>query len=142
MKQIAPPTSNYLLEAPIEILHSQSLEWLEEIAFWNVEVEFFYKLLRQAADKHLPSMSTPQAFSVERHLINVSAQKLDELKMEAVNHEQSLADRMESIYPDESVYRSTHRVLSEKFHEFEQEFKEMKMAIFRLVEEKHYEHAN
>jgi hypothetical protein len=135
MKQIAPSTSSYLLEAPLEILHRQSIEWLDEIAFWKDEVAFFYKLIGKAEDKKSPKLKTKDAVNVEKHLIRISAETLDELKSEAMLHEQFLAKRKGDVKSDEPAYRSRHRSLATKFHDFENEFKEMKKAIFHMVEE-------
>ena len=134
MKQIALSKKTYLLEAPLEILHEESLEWIEEIEFWKNEVAFFLKLLKQKSKQNPSDLKTPEAKGIEKHLIHVSVEKLEELKIEAQSHEQFLVKIMDNPKLDEHIYRLRHKTLSEIFKNFETEFKEMKKEIFQLVE--------
>ncbi|MBA3706528.1 MAG: hypothetical protein H0W84_11715 [Bacteroidetes bacterium] len=45
MELLANPKSKYLLDAGLEILHEQSIEWLNDIEFWHDEIAFFYSLV-------------------------------------------------------------------------------------------------
>ena len=133
MKQIMSPKFSFLLEAPLEVLHSESLEWLQEIEFWKDESAFFYVLIIGRTKKNTPAFNTKNAKDVERHLVYVSAEKLDDLIMEVKAHERLLAGLMDSLRPDEQLYRSRHRRITAKIHAFENEFKEMKIKIFSLA---------
>lgn len=134
MKQITSAKSAFLLEAPLEILHAENMEWLEEIEFWKDESAFFYALIIEKTKQNPSAFKTKESKEIEKHLIYVSAEKLDDLKMEVQEHERFLAKLMDNIKSDEQLYRSRHRAVSEKIHAFENEFKEMKGKIFLLSE--------
>lgn len=134
MKQIESIKSTFLLEAPLEVLHSESLEWLEEIEFWKDECAFFYSLILGESKQHPSAFKTKEAKGIEKHLIYVSSEKLDDLKLEVVAHEKFLARIMGNIKLDEQLYRLRHRTITEKIHEFEREYKEMKKKIFITAE--------
>ena len=134
MKQLISAKGTYLLEAPLEILHEQSLEWLQEIEFWKDEAAFFYALILRKSKEATPLLKTKQAKDVEKHLIYVSSEKLDDLKMEVESHEKFLARIMENVKLDERLYRTRHKGISKQFQNFEVEFREMKKKIFQFVE--------
>lgn len=134
MKQITSAKRVFLLEAPLEVLHSESLEWLEEIEFWKDESAFFYSLIIGKTKQNPSAFTTKESKDIEKHLIYVSAEKLDDLKMEVQAHERFLARIMDNIKLDEQLYRLRHKVIAEKFHSFEAEYKEMKRKIFLTAE--------
>ena len=122
----------FLLEAPIEILHEESLEWLEEIEFWKDEITFFFRLM---LTKNTQKPKTKMALDIESQLIYLSSEKLDDLKLSVQSHERFLSEMIKTVkWLDESVYRSKHRNLSKKFQLFEIEMKKLKTKIFQLVE--------
>ena len=134
MKNLTSPKSTFLLEAPLEVLHSESLEWLEEVEFWKDEAAFFYTLIIEKT-KENPSLSTTKEFKdVEKHLIYVSAEKIDDLRMEIQGHERFLTNLIDNPKLNDQLYRSRHKIITEKIHAFEKEFREMKKKIFFLAE--------
>ena|SRR3972149_8398295 len=134
MELLAPAKKTYMLEAPLEILHQESLEWLEEIEFWKDEVAFFCTLILRKTKKTTSLLQAKEAKSIENHLVYISAEKLDDLKMEVQAHEHFLSKMMEDVKQDEKMYRSKHRDLSKKFQDFENGIKVLKMKIFQLIE--------
>ena len=40
------PKAQFLLGAALDVLHFESREWLNNIAFWKYEVQFFDHLLK------------------------------------------------------------------------------------------------
>ena len=134
MKNITSPKSTFLLEAPLEVLHSESLEWLEEVEFWKDEAAFFYSLIIEKTKKDPSAFKTKEAKDVEKHLIHVSAEKIDDLKMEVQAHERFLSKLMDNPKLDEQLYRSRHKAITGKIHAFNFEFKEMKRKIFLVAE--------
>jgi hypothetical protein len=134
MKNLTSPKSTFLLEAPLEVLHSESLEWLEEVEFWKDEAAFFYALIIEKT-KQNPSLSaTKELKNVEKHLIYVSSEKIDDLKMEVQGHERFLAKLIDNPKLNDQLYRSRHKIITEKIHAFKKEFKEMKKKVFLLAE--------
>ena len=57
---------DFLLEAPLEILHSESLEWLEEVEFWKDESAFFYALILEKTKLNPSAFNTKEAKDIEK----------------------------------------------------------------------------
>ena len=132
---LAPAKSDFLLEAPFEVLHEESVEWLDEIKFWKDECAFFYALII-GKTKESPLLKTKPAKEVERHLIYISVERLDDIRMEVESHEKFLSRIIDSKRIDEQLYRKRHKAISGKFRAFEKEYKEMKKKIFALAKKK------
>lgn len=134
MKNITSAKNTFLLEAPLEVLHSQSLEWLEEIEFWKDEAAFFYTLIIEKTKQNPSVFKTKESKDMEKHLIYVSAEKIEDLKMEVVSHERFLSRIMDDPKLDEQLYRARHKAIATKILAFEREFKEMKRKVFLISE--------
>jgi hypothetical protein len=133
MKQISHSQKNYLIEAPLEVLHEQSMEWLEEIEFWKDEIAFFYKLLGLEAKTNPASLKSENAKIVETQIIHISAQELDELKTETESHEKFLSRIMDDPKLNDQLYKNRHRIIFEKYTSLERRIKELKQKLFQLV---------
>ncbi len=133
MELLTYPHSEYLLEASIDTLHAESIEWLNEIEFWGDEIGFFYKLLhRQKTKNRFPSEEMADA---EMALIKLNTDKLDKLRLGVISHERLLSSFMKSnSMPEEQVYRETHVKLLSDMHDFEKEIRVFKRNIFLLAE--------
>lgn len=134
MKTMLTPKSTFLLEAPLQVLHSQSQEWLAETEFWKDEVAFFYSLVVEKTKLDPTTFSTKESKDLEKHLVFISAEKINDLKLEIQEHEKFLSRLLENSSLDEQLYRSRHKSITEKIHAFETEFKEMKRKVFILAE--------
>lgn len=134
MKKLITSKNSFLLEAPFEILHSESLEWLEEVEFWKDETAFFYALIVEKTKKNPSVFKTKEAKDMEKQLIHISAGKIDNLKMDVQGHERFLSRIMSDPKIDEQLYRARHKAIAAKIHAFEQEFKEIKRKLFLLSE--------
>ena len=134
MKTLTPVKKTFLLEAPLEILHEESMEWLNEVEFWKDESAFFYTLIMQKIKKSSRALKTKDGISIENHLIYISSEKLDDLKSEVQKHERFLAKILNDVTQDEQSYRLKHKRIATKMYDFEKEFKDMKRKIFQVVE--------
>ena len=123
MKTLAPVKNDYMLEAPLEILHEESLEWLQEIEFWKDEVAFFYKLMITKGKRKPPTKSL---LSIQNQIIYFSSEKLDDLKLEIQTHERYLSKMIKSVRQDDEAYRLKHKIISNKVGDFEKMMKQMK----------------
>src|SRR3972149_3928524 len=99
-----------------EVLHSESFEWLEEVEFWKDEAGFFYALILEKTKQNPLAFKSKEAKDVEKHLIHVSAEKIDDLKMEIQAHERFLSKLMDNPKLDEELYRSRHKAITGKIH--------------------------
>ena len=132
--QLESPTETYLLDRSVEVLHRESMEWLEEIEFMKDEAAFFYGLIVRRLKTPYDPLNAEELKSIENHLIFVSTNMLAMLHDSVVKHEQFLSRMTESVKQDEQSYRSRHNTLAKKFSSFEKEFKELKRKIFSVVE--------
>jgi hypothetical protein len=132
MQLLTNPKTDYLLEASLESLHAESLEWLKEIDFWSDEMAFFYKLLRKSqAAKAYP---TAELASVEMELVTLTSDKVDKLRSDVLRHERELSAVIRSISSgDEEHYRETHRKLLMDIYETLQEIRAFKKEVFSFV---------
>ena len=133
MKIITTPQKNHLLEQPLENLHRESLEWLDEIAFWKDEIAFLYKVIRQKTQKNPSEMKSIKMKELEKQLLHISTEDLDDLKDSIELHERYLSRLMDNIHLDESNFRFKHRRLSLKTTKFRDNFKNLKRKIFALI---------
>jgi hypothetical protein len=137
MESTLTPKSNYLLEAGIEILHEESIEWLNEITFWHEECTFLFTLFVKNIQKLNPApvSSKEELLHIERELLQLqrSGGELDSLKHEVEQHERFLALLLENQLGSERNYRDEHKALAGNFMVFEKRFKDLKKDIFVFV---------
>jgi len=129
MELLAYPNSKYLLEASIETLHAQSLEWLNQIDFWKDEMTFFYKLMH--TKKAFAGFPTEELASIDSELIRINSDKLDKLRKEVQNHEQLLAAIIKlPTVTDKERYSETHRNLLMEIFAVSELIKDFKRTVF------------
>jgi hypothetical protein len=133
-KLIAAAKSAFLLEAPLEVLHEESMEWLEEIEFWKDEAAFFYSLILKSAQS-LPLSKSKEAKEIESQLVYLSSERLDDLMLEVKVHEKFLANMIGNVRLDEQGYRSRHKEIVSKLTGLENEFRSLKREIFALIKQ-------
>src|SRR5581483_6257400 len=93
MKTLKMSTSDYLLTAGVETLHAQSIEWLEEIAFWRDETAFLYALEVTKTGKKVPVAAKNKLKKADDELVKIAGGELDTLYAKVEEHE-SLLDRI------------------------------------------------
>jgi hypothetical protein len=135
MEVLTSTKSQYLLEAGLEVLHSQSNEWLSEIAFWRDEAAFFYTLLAKKTLKYVPVNAKNSIDKIEKELVSITGGELDELQKDVERHEVFLGSLLEGKRLNEDTYREKHEQLTFRILEFERRFKSLKKQIFTLVEQ-------
>ena len=134
MKLITSPKSVYLLNAGIEVLHSQSNEWLSEIAFWRDETAFFYALVVNKTLTSVPIAAKEILQDIEKELVSINSGELVDLQKEVMKHEMNLSHLLKHQNEEEEEdYRREHRLMEIKFYEMERRFKTLKKVIFGLV---------
>jgi hypothetical protein len=133
MKRIEPLNTQLLLEAPLETLHRQSLEWLQEIEFNKDEIAFYYSLLAGKTPWIISHERPDELRSEKNQLIYTHVSLLDALKIEVEAHERFLAKMMNNIPLNEDAYRTRHIQLMKKMENFEEEFRQTKAEVFAFV---------
>jgi hypothetical protein len=132
MKLLTSPKTVYLLEAGLEVLHEESLEWLNEITFWRDETAFFYSLIVTRIPETLAE-TKKELEKIEKELISISTDELNELENKVTEHEKLLRYLVDCREEDQSDYRQKHLELSQKIHLLEKRLKTLKKNIFGLI---------
>jgi superoxide dismutase len=119
------PKKELLLGAGLDVLHQESRECQETIAFWKDETKFFANLLAKKEDA-VSEYGTMLKNSDKIHEI-----QFDNLSEDIVDHEKFLSrlEKGEKGLSDGN-YREQHRKLNEQMELFFQDFKDFKRMVF------------
>jgi hypothetical protein len=134
MELVTSPKTTFLLDAGLDVLHEQSTEWLNEIAFWRDETAFFYSLIVTKTFKSVPTNSKNDLEKIEKELISITGGELDKLENAVAEHEKFLSYLMECQDENQESYRDKHKELTHTFNQFEKRYKFLKKEIFSFVE--------
>lgn len=129
MELLTPQKTAYLLDASLQTLHTESLEWMQEIDFWKEEVIFFYKLIhKKESTKAFP---TKELAAMEKEMIRINSDELDKIKDTVQQHERSLVAvlKMTSLR-DEEGYRKEHRRLLKEIYAIQALIRAFKKDVF------------
>lgn len=134
MELLSSPKMGYLLDASLESLHSESLEWQKEISFWQDEMAFFYKLLHKKESKE--SFPSRELAAIEMKLVGITGDKLDKVMNAVQNHERSLALLIRTTsFQEEENYRQAHRRLLQDVYDVHILIRNFKKDVFAFVEQ-------
>ena len=132
MKTLVTET-DHLLEANLDWLHSQTMEWIREVDFWKDEAVFFYHLLRRKdVSRTFPAR---ELADLENELIRISGQDITSLIVELRQHEQLLKSLMETPGDRENEYRQKHREIMFHVASLETRIREYKKQVFNYVKQ-------
>tara|TARA_R110000868_G_scaffold86347_3_gene242173 strand:+ start:961 stop:1359 length:399 start_codon:yes stop_codon:yes gene_type:complete len=123
--KIANPKKELLIGAGLDVLHQESREWQETIAFWKDETKFFADLLAKKESKE------SEYGKMLKNIDKIHANLFDYLANDIVSHEKFLSrlEKGEKGLSDEN-YREQHRKLNERMELFSEDFKDFKRMIF------------
>jgi hypothetical protein len=132
MKLINAPATEYLLDASLESLHTESREWLSEIYFWSDEMSFFYKLIN-LREPHFP-FPTADLAALEKELIQITTENLGKVKSEVRKHERALhAIVTNTSLVEERDYRDRHRSLLIEIHNTQSLIRKFKKNVYSFI---------
>ncbi|WP_047414659.1 hypothetical protein [Cellulophaga sp. Hel_I_12] len=126
--KITDPKKEFLLGAGLDVLHQESKEWQENIAFWQDETKFFNTILTKKERQESEYTSLLKNLErVHHHLFNFMSKDI-------IEHEKFLSRLVkgEKGLSDEN-YRGQHKELKEKMEVFNQDFKTFKKMVFAYV---------
>ena len=133
MEVLKQATADYLLDAGIETLHQQSIEWLEDIAFWRDETAFLYALEVSKTLKDVPVAAKAKLEKIDKELIRISGGDLDDLYKKVEEHEEYLDAILSSKREDEEIYRNKHKQIAADVAKLANRIKALKMEIFEIA---------
>ena len=130
---ISNPKTKYLLGAGLDVLHYESKEWLNTIAFWKDEAKFFDNLLKL---KESSEMKYPDFEKMLKDLKKIHLDLFKDLEDTIREHEQLLAriQRAEKGLSD-SNYREKHTQIKDRITVFESDFKTLKKIVFDYIKQ-------
>jgi len=138
MKTLMSANTEYLLNASMESLHAESVNWKSELAFWGDELVFFYKLLKgKESTDAFPSLPIANA---EKELMKLNSDWLLKIREGVTSHEKHLATVLRSpTYSrmDEDVFRETHGKLLMEMIELENQIRSFKRKLFASAKQHH-----
>ena len=125
---VSNPKTELLLGAGLDVLHQESREWQETIAFWKDETRFFADLLHKKENKET------EYGKMLKNLDSIHEKLFDYLADDIMAHEKLLAqlEKGEKGLSD-GIYRTQHRKLNGRMEVFSKEFKEFKKMVFGYV---------
>jgi hypothetical protein len=128
------PKTDYLLDASLESLHAQSIEWLNELEFWSDEMTFFYRMLHHK--KLSKTFPTSQVAEIDKQIVWLNGEALNKVKTGVSSHERLLAAAYKSSsLAEEQVYREAHRKLRNDMSALDNVIRAFKKKLFSFIEE-------
>ena len=125
------PKTELLLGAGLNVLHFESKEWLENLAFWKDETRFFEELLSKKA-----ATTEQQKAHVEmlRELDQIHKDLFEDFQQVILKHERLLSKIENGEQPmSDSSFREEHRKIKERITTFENNFRSFKKIVFSFV---------
>ena len=126
------PKNQFLLGAGFDVLHQESREWLEAIAFWKDETKFFHKLVYGIEPLEKDKQEKRE---ILKDLEDIHSRLYDNFEQAIIRHESFLAKILadKKGYAD-SAYQTKHLDLKSRFEKLEKEFREWKSIVFKYIE--------
>jgi len=125
---ISNPKTAFLLGAGLDVLHFESREWLDTIAFWKDETRFFADLLNKQESK---DKNKQEYGNMLKTLDKIHADLFEDLAEDIVEHEKFLSrlEKSEKGISD-GTYREKHHHIKNRIDTFSNDFREFKKIVF------------
>lgn len=129
--KIANPKTALLLGAGLNVLHFESREWRDTIAFWKDEVRFFDDLLKK---KEASEKKNPTYEKMLKNLDKIHTDLFEDLEDSIIEHEKLLSrvQQKEKGISDND-YREKHRHIFLRMDTFTNDFKTFKSIVFEYI---------
>ena len=127
---IENPKANLLLDAGLDMLHQESLEWINMIAFWKDEIPYLQKLMRKVGPIEEDQLHQLEILS---GLTKINDYIFDQLQGQIGEHEKMLSQlyqRAKGIADD--YYRVTHNDIKRQVNLVEKELHLLKHLVFKF----------
>ncbi|WPP49802.1 hypothetical protein [Catalinimonas niigatensis] len=135
MKFLQTPKSTYLLQASLDVLHFESHEWQNEMAFMSDETNFLHKLHLKFMEKILPEKQRTHSTELQVKLTQFST-LLNNIKDDIQAHERYLANILQNnINVSDEEYRARHQAVKQQAEYLFNEFKQLKKEFFYWAED-------
>ncbi|MCF4101388.1 hypothetical protein L1I30_06905 [Gillisia sp. M10.2A] len=123
----------FLLEAGLNVLHFESKEWLDTIAFWKDEIKFFDNLLKKTSPKDERKIDTKKMLE---DLDGIHSNLFKSMHEDIIAHEKQLSQLEKGAKGiADAAYRERHRELSARMDDFKSNFFIFKKIVFQYVKD-------
>lgn len=131
MKLLTKESTEYLIDAPLSALHSESNAWMKELKFWSDEIAVFYRMLhRKEWDREFPSR---EVSDVEKELVTLNVQ-VQKQKADVTKHERFLSSLVQSTSLSiEDGYRDAHRTLRYEILDLHHRMRTFRRSLFSFI---------
>jgi len=130
MDLLTAPPRRGLLDEPVEALHQQSINWLNQILFWKDEGSFFNDLIK---DHFSAKAGKEELEKLSEKLRIINAGDIDTLNRDIYMHERFLSEVLREKAVDSVDYRKDHHALMGRYQQLEWKMKMLKRAVFVLM---------
>jgi hypothetical protein len=116
-------------------MHQQSREWLSVTDFWKKEIDFFQKLLTSKSS-FFTTVEDKQRIGHFQSLITYyNGEVVSKLARKLREHENGLADMLQSLNESDTEYFQVHKGLMEELSVFGRSFNLLKQELFTFIEQ-------
>ncbi len=125
------PKTKLLLGAGLDVLHFESQEWLETIAFWKDEVRFFKDLLSKKKAKNEKQEEYSKMLTA---LDKIHKDLFDDLEETIMKHERTLSkieDGEKGL--SDGNFREEHLKIKDRMTTFTNDFCSFKKIVFNYA---------
>jgi nitroreductase len=129
METLTKVQDKKMLETSLELLHQESIVWLNSIAFWEEESKFYSDLIE---NKLFQNVSEKDRKNVNDLLDAIIGNRLELFKQNISDHEKALSLLLQKDTGTVD-YRHKHKLLARSFTAFEGQMKEFKKGVFELT---------
>jgi hypothetical protein len=120
-----------LIGAGLDVLHFESVEWLETIAFWKDEARFFDMLLNK---KEASESKNPAYQKMLINLDKIHNDLFEDLEDRIIEHEKLLSNIVQGQKGlSDNDYREKHRKIMLRLEGFTGDFKIFKRLVFEYM---------
>ena len=127
---IENPKAHFLADMGLDILHQESLEWINMISFWQDEVPYLQKLMLKVSPIDLAQLDR---LAILGGLSKTHEIIFNQLQGQIVEHEKTLVQLQYGVkgITDED-YRSTHEDIRREMRLVEKEMHMLKHLVFKF----------
>jgi hypothetical protein len=123
----------FLLGTSLDYLHGESVDWINELDFIELEIAFLYRLLRMEIPSHISP--SDELVNIEKELVSFHADSVQRLKDDLENHENELALILKTKTGiDDHEFRNKHKAFFKRVDAIDRNYKELKKRVFSLVQ--------
>ena len=135
METLEKNKTKVLLQQSLEDLHREETEWVSEIQFWDMELNFFQKLLNKSALLSNDNFDEKIMEGLEGKLIQFKKEAIDTLMVEIKDQEGYFGHLLENKAGyKESSYREQNNLHAMHMNYLRKKFVSFKKELFAFME--------